>query len=124
MKRSESKQGDPHAVEVAVELQVARKARLAALAGLSVLGVAAYGTASAQIVSPPPFPADITVFPMRDFLGIAGYLRRCRCAHSGASRQLGGRHRPRADTAESIPFSSKWAETSRSTIRAGSAGRT
>src|SRR5688572_14018765 len=53
---------------------IVRKARVAALAGLSVLGVGAYGNASAQVITPPALPADITVFPVRDFLGIAGYL--------------------------------------------------
>jgi hypothetical protein len=53
--------------------KLASSAKFAALAGLSILGLAA-GSASAQVITPPPAPADITVFPVRDFLGIAGYL--------------------------------------------------
>ena len=50
-----------------------RKARFAALAGLAILGFAAYGNASAQVVTPPQLPKAIEVFPARDFVLVDGY---------------------------------------------------
>jgi hypothetical protein len=46
---------------------------MAALAGLSMLVIAASGNVSAQIVTPPPLPKAIEVFPARDFVLIDGY---------------------------------------------------
>jgi hypothetical protein len=51
-----------------------RTARLAAFAGLSALGAVAYTNASAQVITPPPATHEITVFPMRDFVGMAGFI--------------------------------------------------
>ena len=54
--------------------QCIRRARVAAVAGFTLAaGLFAQGNVNAQIVSPPPLPPDVIVFPMRDFVSISGY---------------------------------------------------